>query len=69
MEKVQGQRAPLQRSTARIWTDAKATDDKAWIGGWIEESADTKLCCWFSMEVTEASAPWLFFSEGVIRSG
>ena len=43
----------------RIWTDAKATDEGAWIGGWLEEASDMKACRWFSMEVTEEIAPWL----------
>ena len=43
----------------RIWTDAKATDEGAWVGGWLEEANDMKACSWFSMEVTEEIAPWL----------
>ena len=45
----------------RIWTDAKATEEAAWIGGWLEESEDSKACRWFSLRVTEMSAPWLYF--------
>ena len=48
-------------STLRIWTDAKATEHAAWIGGWLEESSDSKACRWFSFKVTESFAPWLFF--------
>ena len=47
-------RAPL-----RIWTDAKATESDAWIGGWLEESPSSTECRWFSLKITEVSAPWL----------
>eukprot|EP00438_Fugacium_kawagutii_P035385 Skav201844 [mRNA] locus=scaffold484:280511:282334:- [translate_table: standard] len=58
MEKV---RREDQRKTKRIrvWTDAKATEDQAWIGGWIEEDEDSKKCEWFSEEVVPWMAPWL----------
>lgn len=39
--------------------DAKATDDDAWIGGWLEESEDPKKCEWFSEKVPSWMAPWL----------
>ena len=62
MERI---KAPVQekRRTVRIWTDAKATDAEAWIGGWLEESEETKKCSWFSMEVDEESAPWLLMRK------
>ena len=43
----------------RFWTDAKATDEKAWIGGWLEENENLKECRWFSQEVTPELAPWI----------
>eukprot|EP00438_Fugacium_kawagutii_P006907 Skav221031 [mRNA] locus=scaffold576:209066:211813:- [translate_table: standard] len=43
----------------RIWTDAKATDDRAWIGGWLDEGHGTSDAKWFSVEVDEKMAPWL----------
>ena len=45
--------------TVRFWTDAKATDERAWIGGWLEENEDLKECRWFSEEVTRELAPWM----------
>ena len=48
-------------NTVRIWTDAKATEHPAWVGGWLEECEDSMKCRWFSLQVTEASAPWLFY--------
>ena len=54
---------PLRPCNAplRIWTDAKATEDAAWIGGWLEEASGSMDCRWFSCRVTEEMAPWLFF--------
>ena len=34
LEEVRG-KAPTESSTMRIWTDAKATEEAAWIGGWL----------------------------------
>lgn len=60
LEKVKRPRKSVsQVSQVRIWTDAKATEDRAWIGGWLEEAQDTKACRWYALEVTEVSAPWL----------
>ena len=47
--------------TVRIWTDAKATEQAAWVGGWLEECEDSMKCRWFSLQVTEVSAPWLLY--------
>ena len=44
----------------RVWTDAKATDERAWIGGWLEISGSRKDSPWFSYEVTTEMAPWLY---------
>eukprot|EP00438_Fugacium_kawagutii_P016063 Skav228711 [mRNA] locus=scaffold928:5979:6920:- [translate_table: standard] len=46
--------------TVQIWTDAKATEDAAWIGGWVRTSENTKQCEWFSEKVTEEMAPSMF---------
>ena len=54
-EKVQG---------IRVWTDAKATDDEAWIGGWKQTAEDPFECEWFSMKVEEDFAPWLKMRGG-----
>ena len=51
------------RGSMRIWTDAKATEQAAWIGGWLEENHDSKMCRWFSLRVTEVSAPWLYYRQ------
>ena len=47
----------------RIWTDAKATEQAAWIGGWLEESSNSRDCRWFSLKVTEISAPCLYYRQ------
>ena len=48
----------------KIWTDAKATDDEAWIGGWLQSDEDTKKCAWFSERVEPWMAPWLKMKKG-----
>ena len=58
MEVVEIPRTPAD-SALIVWTDAKATDERAWIGGWLQESSEVGECRWFSMEVTEEWAPWL----------
>lgn len=58
MEPVDDEPAQLPRRR-RIWTDAKATDDKAWIGGWQEHEEGMDHAEWFSTEVGEEMAPWL----------
>ena len=42
-----------------IWTDAKATEEQAWIGGYLQTSERPEECSWFSLEVKETIAPWL----------
>lgn len=52
-------RKGLVGEVLKIWTDAKATEEDAWIGGWLEISEDKKCRPWFSMKVDEVLAPWL----------
>eukprot|EP00435_Cladocopium_sp_Y103_P030315 s433_g7.t1 len=52
-------RRPQQASVVRVWTDAKATETEAWIGGWRQTSDDTRQCEWFSERVQPWLAPWL----------
>eukprot|EP00438_Fugacium_kawagutii_P024156 Skav213841 [mRNA] locus=scaffold315:237802:239760:+ [translate_table: standard] len=59
MEEVKTTKAEVVSEELRIWTDAKATDTEAWIGGWLECSSETKRCPWFSLKVDEKIAPWL----------
>ena len=47
-----------------IWTDAKATEDRAWIGGYLGVSEESRGCPWFSLEVKEDLAPWLKCKKG-----
>ena len=63
MEEVEVPRKEQLRQI-RIWTDAKATEEKAWIGGWLEESSELKECRWFAMEVKEDLAPCLRCRKG-----
>lgn len=53
---VEGQERKRKR---KIWTDAKATEERAWIGGWLDNGGGTENAEWFSMEVDEVLAPWL----------
>ena len=42
-----------------FFTDAKATEQGAWIGGFLQ-SKEGSIISWFSEEVQESWAPWLF---------
>ena len=53
---------PLQRAPqpdVTFFTDAKATDSGAWIGGFLE-SKDGQILSWFSEKIEVEWAPWLF---------
>ena len=45
-----------------FFTDAKATEQGAWIGGFLQ-SKDGSIISWFSEEVQESWAPWLFIRK------
>ena len=45
-----------------FYTDAKATEKGAWVGGFLQTS-DGQIGEWFSEEVEEAWAPWLFLRK------
>ena len=55
--------APSKLSTEtvgpRFFTDAKAADGRAWIGGFLE-IVEGCQGPWFSLEVTESWGPWAF---------
>lgn len=58
-------RRPLETPGGwKIWTDAKATEEDAWIGGWLQVGSDTKKCPWFSEKVEAWMAPWLRVKKG-----
>ena len=42
-----------------IYTDARASDVDACLGGYLAVSSDLKDCPWFSIDVDEQLAPWL----------
>jgi len=42
-----------------FFTDAKATEDETWIGGFLQSNTG-EILAWFSEEVRESWAPWLF---------
>eukprot|EP00438_Fugacium_kawagutii_P016035 Skav225114 [mRNA] locus=scaffold1459:76340:77299:+ [translate_table: standard] len=63
MEEVRPPLRGVQKKELRIWTDAKATETTAWIGGWCQTDPDLKRCEWFSEEVTEKMAPWLYMKN------
>eukprot|EP00435_Cladocopium_sp_Y103_P001483 s5030_g1.t1 len=53
---------PLRKDTTddvTFFTDAKATDTEAWVGGFLQ-GATGEILEWYSEEVKEAWAPWLF---------
>ena len=54
----------VETNVIRVWTDAKATDTDAWIGGWVEELDNPKGCRWFSEKVEDWMAPWLRLKWG-----
>eukprot|EP00435_Cladocopium_sp_Y103_P003644 s2140_g1.t1 len=57
--------APLRKDDSAdvtFFTDAKATEQGAWIGGFLQ-SKDGKIIEWFSEEVLESWAPWLFIRK------
>ena len=56
--------AEEKRPAIKIWTDAKATEQGAWIGGWVQDHDDPLRCRWFSEKVDERLAPWLFVKGG-----
>eukprot|EP00438_Fugacium_kawagutii_P031077 Skav204619 [mRNA] locus=scaffold1712:188018:190024:- [translate_table: standard] len=58
MEVVESEWKP-GRKRLKIWTDAKATEERAWIGGWCDRGAGAMEAEWFSLEVNEELAPWL----------
>ena len=46
-----------------FFTDAKATEQGAWIGGFLQ-SKDGSIISWFSEEVEESWTPWPFIRKG-----
>ncbi len=63
MEEVKLEQEPSVEPPV-IWTDARATEEQAWIGGCLGVSGDSKCCPWFSLEVKEELAPWLKCRKG-----
>ena len=59
LEAVLPETSAICSRNVNIWTDAKATESGAWIGGWLQSSSDPRQCQWFSEVVTEKMAPWL----------
>ena len=52
-------RRPRREPPVSFFTDAKAEDGKAWIGGFLKISPG-RLGPWFSLEVEKSWAPWAF---------
>jgi len=60
---------PLKRSVTPdvvFFTDAKATDTGAWIGGFLE-SKEGEIRSWFSEKIEPEWAPWLFVKNNPKR--
>lgn len=47
-----------------FYTDARASETSAGIGGYLATSEDLKQCPWFSVEVCEGLAPWIGVKGG-----
>ena len=58
MEVVQEDTA-LPGMGTMFFTDARALETDACIGGFLAVSKDRKQCPWFSFRVDERMAPWL----------
>ena len=58
MEMV-AEEAPLAAGAVTCYTDARASEEDACIGGYLAISPDLKKCPWFSFQVDETMAPWL----------
>ena len=54
-----GEEAPLAAGAVTCYTDARASEEDACIGGYLAISPDLKKCPWFSFQVDETMAPWL----------
>eukprot|EP00435_Cladocopium_sp_Y103_P016869 s1943_g4.t1 len=48
-----------EEATVSFFTDARASDEDACIGGFLDVSSNRKECPWFSIPVDEKLAPWL----------
>eukprot|EP00435_Cladocopium_sp_Y103_P055789 s679_g18.t1 len=47
-----------------VYTDARASDEDACLGGYLHLSDNLKECPWFSIQVTPDLAPWMFSKGG-----
>ena len=63
MEEVRVE-APLSSPPMVIYTDARASEVDACLGGYLAVDKDLKKCPWFSVEVDKTLAPWLFSKGG-----
>ena len=63
MERVKDE-APANGHHSVIYTDARASDDDACLGGYLAVSSNLKECPWFSVRVDTTLAPWLFTKGG-----
>ena len=58
MEEIRGEPEAVA-PPAVFYTDARASDEDAGIGGYLAVSPNLSECPWFSLEVDEILAPWL----------
>ena len=59
-DRLQRPSLPIQgQAPMNFYTDAKAEDERAWVGGFLEVTVGGH-CPWFSLEVKESWAPWAF---------
>ena len=63
MEPVTVEEAPRE-DAHEIFTDARASEKDACLGGFLACSKNLKECPWFSIPVDEKLAPWLFSKGG-----
>lgn len=59
MDEVEVPRPP-QGPLVAVYTDARASESDACLGGYLAISDDLKQCPWFSVPVDTSLAPWLF---------
>ena len=58
MEEVKWE-PPTQKGGLVFFTDARASEKDACIGGYLRVSEDLMQCPWFSIDVDEELAPWM----------
>ena len=64
MQKVMPDGQDLVPEELVFYTDARASETDAEIGGYLAVDQDLKKCPWFNYKVDTSLAPWLFCRAG-----